>query len=590
MNINIKQTKEYYFLIYLNKENKADDFKFNSNEKYLKCIYSKYIESKENKGKLIKVFKYSCETKEEIELEFSYDKKNFKLILNTKDKSFIFNVNLSQKNGFFHSDTKIEQKSLEIHEKMGYFINALNKISENDKLDILYQDSINLYSKSPTFQFLINIFINVYHTNLCSKLLDEFAKNFDKPVQKDNIIKESLDQYKFYFDEICKNAEDIISSCSLNKIDFYGLILSYLNNYVIEKYKEKFDELYKNQKNILFEVLLKYKSYFKKQIELSKKILDEIIKFTTKKDMREFKKGLFYLEDINIFLEIIVNNKEEIIKIQNFEPIEVPKVENKEIDFETIIEKIETILEFSKAKKLLLIYFKNDFWESMSKKCPNKNVEHIKILYQLREKLKKYYSLVNTLFKEVKEDKNNNIKKDINNFYKKGIYIRQLDERVKDYIEKNSKITNTEIIDLIKNYDLSYHDNRYKNKRTPDILNKIDLETIDNNSKEKFKQMEFEKIFEEDLGNYLLALEKKIHKITDFDIILELININKLGTTTKSKYLKDLNNKYNIVIRESKLSDSNEKIIKSLANLTYFMCANEDNLNFLEKTINNSSR
>ena len=42
--------------------------------------------------------------------------------------------------------------------------------------------------------------------------------------------------------------------------------------------------------------------------------------------------------------------------------------------------------------------------------------------------------------------------------------------------------------------------------------------------------MKFEKIFENDLENYFSVFTKKIKKINDFNIILELININVQGS------------------------------------------------------------
>ena len=120
-------------------------------------------------------------------------------------------------------------------------------------------------------------------------------------------------------------------------------------------------------------------------------------------------------------------------------------------------------------------------------------------------------------------------------------------------------------------------------------MKRINLETIDDDFKETFKNMEFETIFEDDLENYVYILLEKIEKIEDFDIILELININKLGNI-KWKYLNNLINKYKTAIRKSLLSNLNQKIVKSIANLPYFMSINESekNLYFLKNIINSS--
>lgn len=492
------------------------------------------------------------------------------MILEPKNGTFVFGVNLQQKGKVLGQST-IEQSALGNYEIMDFFVESLSEVKESNKIDVLCQDSVKLYSKKPNFQFLICVFIHVYNTNLCEKILNEFSKNFDKPNQKGNVIKESLDQCKYCFDGICESAEDIISSNSLSEFDFYGLVLSCLNDCVIDECQEKFDELYKNQKDVLFEVLLKYKLCFKERIDLSLGVLDEVIKFTAKESFDELKNnGIFYLKDVITFLDVIEKNKEEIIKIKNFKPIEIPQFDDKEMDFKKLTEKIGKILEFSNNKNLILINFKSYFWDNIAKKSPHKTIGDIKIFHQLREKLVIYNTLVNNVFKE---DKENPIKKEINGFYKKGVFIRQLDERIKNYIEQNDKVRNSEIIDLIKNYDVYYKDGIYKNKRNPEILKRINLETI----------------FEDDLENYVYILLEKIEKIEDFDIILELININKLGNI-KLKYLNNLINKYKIAIKKSLLSDINPKIIKSIANLAYFMIINESekNLCFLKDVINGS--
>jgi len=61
--------------------------------------------------------------------------------------------------------------------------------------------------------------------------------------------------------------------------------------------------------------------------------------------------ALFYLKDINIFLEIMENNEDD-IEIKYFEPIEVLKIEDDEdIKFGITKQKIEEITNFLKEKK-----------------------------------------------------------------------------------------------------------------------------------------------------------------------------------------------------------------------------------------------
>ena len=98
--------------------------------------------------------------------------------------------------------------------------------------------------------------------------------------------------------------------------------------------------------------MLTYKLFFKKQNDISKDILKEFIKYATKKDFITFKNdALFYLKDINTMLEIIDNNKDDIIEIKKFEPIELTIKDDEEIKFEILNPKIESIIDFSKEKK-----------------------------------------------------------------------------------------------------------------------------------------------------------------------------------------------------------------------------------------------
>ena len=185
---------------------------------------------------------------------------------------------------------------------------------------------------------------------------------------------------------------------NLNKIYFYGLVLCYLNLCNNEKYREFFNKLSRNEetKKNLFEVMLKYKSFFKKDTDLSKELLDGIIKYATEKNFKTFKEdALFYLRDINTFLDILESNKDKIIKIKEFEPIEIPDIkDDEEINFGIINPKIESLISFSKEKKKLIIYLKGKFWEGLVNKCKEISKENIELCSTLKVLLNKYSGLV----------------------------------------------------------------------------------------------------------------------------------------------------------------------------------------------------
>ncbi len=580
-----KPSKEYFFLLDLkipNSEKVNDKVEFTSikeKENMPKCI-----QTKEEKDKIVKIFKFTSKLVKDnkTSFEFYFDGVKYKLSLdNMKEKTFLFDVTLQT------SNKKIDQTKIGLPEKMDYFEEALNTQKEYKKLNILYSDSINLCNKKPSFNFLINIFVKVYNTELCSKLLEVFNKKITELVNKIN--KENLQKYKFNFDQIIENREEIISKFSLNKIDFYGLILCYLYNFNnVNIYKEMFDNLSKNDENkkTSFEVMLKYKLFFK-QLDISKELLNEIIKYTTTtKDFKTFKEdALFYLKDINTFLEIMENNKEDIIKIKGFQSIIIPEIKDgEEIKFEIINPKISSITNFSKEQKKLLIILNAKFWESLPKKFSRISKENIELCSTLRVLFNKYTTLT-----KVTPSIDDKIKKEITSSFRKGIFTQQIHKLTEEYIKYNQKITNIEIIELINDYDKYYSDDKYINKRDPEILDKIDLEEVNEIFVSKFKGMKFEKKFGNNLNNYLLLFTNKIKKISDFDIVFKLIDIKELGSK-KDTYLKQIKNKYRLAIitQARQLNEKDENLIKNMVNLTTFICINEGKIDFLKKEISES--
>ena len=99
--------------------------------------------------------------------------------------------------------------------------------------------------------------------------------------------------------------------------------------------------------------------------------------------------------------------------------------------------------------------------------------------------------------------------------------------------------------------------------------------------------MKFEIKFRNDIDNYTLVFLDKIKKITHFDIIFKLIEINNIeDKQKKDTYLSNLNRKYDYIIGTDALLDTKEQIIQHLCNLTFYMCQNEGKIDFLKAKIN----
>ena len=289
----------------------------------------------------------------------------------------------------------------------------------------------------------------------------------------------------------------------MNPIDFYGIILCYLNNYNNEIFLEVFEKLFTNNKEILFDILLKYKSYFKTPINMKINYLNEFINFSTNKEYKEFKEnGLSYFTGIHTFLKVIEQNKEKIISMKDFQPIEFPNIElETQINIKEIIGLIIDIIEFSKEKKKLLVYFTNKFWDLLLKKFSSPEKENIPILFELRKTFQEYYEFVQEIYEKKEKNK---IKKQCNVYFEKDEYGYTLDQNIKNIIKEDKNIENIEIIDLIYHYDVYYSEEKYSNKIDVEIFERINFEKIYNDFINEFKKMEFEKTFKKKIEEYLL--------------------------------------------------------------------------------------
>lgn len=115
---------------------------------------------------------------------------------------------------------------------------------------------------------MINIFVKIFNNlDLCKLLFKEFKKILKKSQNNDNLSQnENLQCFKDKFQEICDKAENdkIIKENPDISSDYYGLILCYNCYYDFSKFSELVKHIYAQDSDILFQILLTYKSYLKK--------------------------------------------------------------------------------------------------------------------------------------------------------------------------------------------------------------------------------------------------------------------------------------------------------------------------------------
>ena len=419
-----EKLKDIYFIIFMDTKKKIlpEEIKLENHEN-ISCIFSsetKIEDKNEPKFNYQYVFKQGIKNdkkRKDIKIKFKIQNDDeYKITFTIKDKSaFVFDLNLIEYNGFFKRDREIKQDK-EYFDKIKIFIKALEQSNEESKIPILYNDAINLYFENPKFPLLIKLFTHIYENkDLCSLLLFKFNSTKDKSNQINSIIEKDLDFFKENISSICEEAENLVQNFGYDPIQFYGLILIYLNNYDYDKFSSLLNRLYEKSKEILFEILIIYKPYIKNELKCDLNFYDDFIIYSNSKTYDVFINNcIAYLKDINIFLNVLEHHKAKIINIKKFIPIKVIDIDkNSKLDINIIKDLIEKIIYFSEEENKLLIFFIYQFWENIVNNYSTAIPENITIYYNFRVLFERYYKLVTKIY----EQKESKIKEDATLFH-----------------------------------------------------------------------------------------------------------------------------------------------------------------------------
>jgi hypothetical protein len=549
-------------------------------------------------------------------LEYKLGDEKYTILFDTRGNSFVYDVVLEQVN--IHLDdiivpTKIKQDIIQIYNKLDIFAQTLKNENLSEKL---YEETIELYRSKNQFNLLISLFLLVYDDNnskkkriLCSNLLSIF-KEINAIGSKDR--DENLNQYLDTFKQIYLNASNIINMYNYDPVNFYGVILCYLNYYDTEEnFIEDINKLYqvketdKEKVKVIYEILVTYNSHFIKTINQTPQFFNDFIVYIIKnKDEKIFENSLNYIKDIETIINIINNNKKEIFdKYKNIKPIKLTselKLKKNKNELNNIIKNVEEIMKYSQEKKKLVIYLTSQFWLNLIKQYNKPNQQNIEDSYELRKLFKKYYSLINELYRIVDKEKdkyNYNIKADIDRYYKKDEFAFLLNKNIREYFEINKNNNkNEELIGFIKKFNPYYNiddeeDNKkYKANRDIRILDYINFSEKSEAFIETFRQLNFEKIFEDNILEYLDKLTSKIENISTFDNIMELIDISRIKSK-EGEYYNLLMAKYDNIIKNqiekvkgSELDDAIKTLCKFIVKVFFY--ENDTGFRFLETKIN----
>lgn len=131
-------------------------------------------------------------------------------------------------------------------------------------------------------------------------------KNFDR--------KDYLKDYKSKFNEIISSeADKLVTNNNYDSITFYGVSLCYLNFYDFENFTYLVDKLSKKKPENLYEILLIYNKHLINPIKKNFEFLNKFVCYIIKnKSFEDFKIGLNYIKEIEIYTAIIAENRADI--------------------------------------------------------------------------------------------------------------------------------------------------------------------------------------------------------------------------------------------------------------------------------------
>ena len=534
-----------------------------------------------------------------------------------KENTFIYDLKFQMYNKYANNTTKkdIEQNKITNQNKFNLFFEALKENKEIDKIDILYEDTIELYKTKKSFSLLIFLFLKLYRqkNKLCPILINIFKEINDKG-NTDRDRDSILDLYNFKL--IYLNADKSIKEDNYDPIAFYGIIFCYLSFYDKKNFPKMIKDFSRGNEKLLYEILIIYYSHFKTHLKQNIEFYNNFVIYAINivKDFTTFEKILNYIDNIEAFLYVINENKIEIYKtyedLKN-KPIQISsdlkliereyKEENKfksKTELDNIINLIEQLMKFSKENSFLIIYLSSSFWTNIINQYNKPDFIYIEKCYNLRKLFKKYRNLINAIYKNSSCFNEINIKNEINIYNDEDEFANNLNININKLCQmKNSKFSDIEKLGIIMKYNPYYNSEdeedeiKYKKIRKADIFDYINFNKLSEEFKPVFHYFNFEKTFKENIKEFIYKITSKITNISNFGIIFEIIDISRLDKNGKNFYINVLENKYETIIKKElmTLKERNElnKAIDIISKFIRFLFRGENNTNFLEEKIKN---
>ena len=460
---------------------------------------------------------------------------------------------------------------------------------ENEDLILSTQSLLTGKDKKYNFLYYISILLESYKTKFIYRHLLVFKP--EKITELGEVDDIKLKEIKNELNSLIKEPGNIHIENEKDRqktIEIFYSVVLYFN---IHFQKEKVEELFENEKisESLYEKIIKFGNFFEGLILPKKNVIKLIEKANDYNQVLNF---LSYLgKDVFQFLEVL---NEEIDIISNLFQKEKTKIEkeNEQIKDKKNKKSIPMIdiEKYIQPKKEDDIMQLNILMNQLINNQQENGISYIKFSYSFFEK---YIELNNG----VNYDNLGLIKNIIENYKKYDSSFQckcNLNEIIHENgvnLAKNGLLKNVNLLEFIKT-DIYFHEKKYENKRSIEIINGIDISTLEKNFFKIWKNLNFSVIFRNNFNDFLKKISLIIKEMKDFGLLFSFYNFYQ-DNEYKTEYISYMQKRYieifNTYSKEKcpNFNDDTAKLIywsdKKGVNLKKFLREDIQNLLDVEK-------
>ena len=426
--------------------------------------------------------------------------------LDPSKNAFLFDINSNL--NLYESKLSLNEE-FEIFSK--YIIENYNKDSSEFKDLIMstIHHLINNEKDKIQFTFYISLLIESYNSKNFINVLEIFSSDKIKDNENEEISQKDQNEFKKMMDFYQNNPKIEGIEDEKKNEELLINLFTIIYFFCFKCYKEGVKNMQKNKviKVLIYKGLAKHKPIIANS-KLPKNIIEKLIKYTNSQE--DMVNALSYNRDFLVLLQII-NEKIELFNekidgsensLINIENLIIPKRED---DMSQIKSEIQNLFSNESKFNKKFVKFSQVIFDKYINYFESKNLENMEIL--------------NNIINEVKTNRQNfNLKTDMD-FINHENTIN---------LAKEHKLSNLEILNFIKN-DKFYNSDEYKQSkfRPAEIISGINIYEINQEFILKWKEIDFEKIFDLNYYDFASQVCRLDKHIANFSLFLELLNTSK---------------------------------------------------------------